>query len=413
MIPWRRLIVYGGMLIWLLVACGRGTPTAQPQAWSSATPTWPPPTHTLPPSLPPLTMTLPPAEPSPTATPPVHVITLEAPLPNASLTGSVEVRGWINVTPFENTLRLRIYDQRGSVVVEAPVMVLGSAGQPGTFTAVAAVGGTPGPAWLEVAELSARDGSVLASALIDVLLAGFPGGGVIEVPAPGARVTLPLHILARVGEPGAQVMVHLTWQDGTRLSRAFSLLRGEDGRGLLITNLDWNTESMPPQPGTQTARLEIQDAAGQTLAQQLFTLVAAADPDTQGVKIYWLLGEQLQPVEVRVPRTPRIGTAALEALLWGPPPGNLAGFTTAIPTPEEVLAYPGRMPDWGPRVTLRNLTIVDGIATADFSREITAQAGGATRVLLIREQITQTLLQFSTVKEVVITVEGQRDVLEP
>src|SRR6185503_19527001 len=108
------------------------------------------------------------------------------------------------------------------------------------------------------------------------------------------------------------------------------------------------------------------------------------------------------------------GTAALNELLWGPAPPNLAGFTTAIPSPEQVLGYPGREPGWGPRVTLRSLTIVDGVATADFSREMKAYGGGSVRVMLIRQQISRTLLQFPTVREVRIAIEGQTEaVLEP
>jgi len=79
-----------------------------------------------------------------------------------------------------------------------------------------------------------------------------------------------------------------------------------------------------------------------------------------------------------------------------------------------VLSYPGRGPDWGPRVTLRKLTIQDGVATADFSREIEAYGGGSLRVSLLRQQIVQTLKQFPTVKQVVIAVEGETEtVLQP
>jgi len=116
----------------------------------------------------------------------------------------------------------------------------------------------------------------------------------------------------------------------------------------------------------------------------------------------------------RVLKTPRIGTTALDELLWGPPPGNLAGFSTALPTPEQVLSFAGRGADWGPRVTLRGLTIVNGVATANFSKEMAAYGGGSLRVRLIREQITRTLQQFATVREVRIAVEGQTEgVLEP
>ena len=54
------------------------------------------------------------------------------------------------------------------------------------------------------------------------------------------------------------------------------------------------------------------------------------------------------------------------------------------------------------------------MATADFTKEMNAYAGGSLRVKLLREQITQTLMQFPTVKQVVIAVEGQtEDVLQP
>jgi spore germination protein GerM len=65
-------------------------------------------------------------------------------------------------------------------------------------------------------------------------------------------------------------------------------------------------------------------------------------------------------------------------------------------------------------VTLRSLTITNGVATADFSRELQAYGGGSLRVMLIRQQISRTLLQFPTVRLVRIAVEGQEEgVLEP
>jgi hypothetical protein len=238
--------------------------------------------------------------------------------------------------------------------------------------------------------------------------------GPIEIPAAGARVTLPLHILAHLGQPGGQLIARLRWQDGTELMRIFPVLRGADGQGLLIGTLNWMNEGPPPQPVTQPATLEILSGAGQLQARQSLTMLSASDPDTQLVTLYWVLGEDIVPVQQRVPRTPRIGTAALTELLWGPGPPNLAGFSTAIPTPEQVLSYPGRAPDWGSRITLRSLTIVGGVATADFSKELNAYGGGSLRVMLIRQQIRQTLLQFPTVREVRIAIEGQTEgVLEP
>lgn len=127
-------------------------------------------------------------------------------------------------------------------------------------------------------------------------------------------------------------------------------------------------------------------------------------PDEVEIVLYWAVGEAVQPEYRRIQRTPAIGTAVLELLLAGP---QGPGLSTAIPTPEEVQSYPGRQPDWGDRVRLLGLTIEDGIATANFSQEMQAYGGGSARVQLIREQITRTLLQFPTVQEVRIAVEGE------
>ena len=135
------------------------------------------------------------------------------------------------------------------------------------------------------------------------------------------------------------------------------------------------------------------------------------------IQVYWTVSgspDLVQPQQRRILQTTMPGTAALQELLWGPPATSQVGFGTALPTPANVLRYPGRSADWGPRVTLRGLTIVNGVATADFSRELRAYGGGSTRVKLIYDQISRTLLQFPTVRQVRIAIEGQTDgVLEP
>ena len=142
-------------------------------------------------------------------------------------------------------------------------------------------------------------------------------------------------------------------------------------------------------------------------------LLGPGDPDTRVINLYWLFGEEVRPQPQRVVATERIGAAALEALLWGLPRAQMS-FATAIPTPKNVLTYPGREADWGARVTMRSLSIENGIATADFSQELRAYGGGSARVRAIREQITRTLTQFPSVREVRIAIEGQTEgVLEP
>jgi hypothetical protein len=237
---------------------------------------------------------------------------------------------------------------------------------------------------------------------------------VFVVPATGGRLTLPVHLQAKLGQPDERVDVTLRWQDGTQLEQAFTLLRGEDGQGLLIGNLDWvHPGQRPPEPPTQAATIEVRNPAGQLLARRDIVVVSPSDPETIEITLYWVKGETLQPERRRIPRTQRVATAALEELLWGPRPG-MSEYVSAIPTPEQVLNFPGRRPGWGPRVTLRGVRIEDGVATADFSEEMEAYGGGSLRVMLISQQIRQTLLQFPTVREVHIAIEGRTDeVLQP
>jgi hypothetical protein len=241
-----------------------------------------------------------------------------------------------------------------------------------------------------------------------------PTSGTIEVPTELAEVTLPLHIQARAGQPGQPVTVSLRWEDGTELSNTYVLLEHPDGGGLLVDSLDWQTETQPPQPKTQPATLTLATESGEVLAQRALVVLSADDPDVRRIDLYWTLGEELDSEQRSVVATDDPEAVALRELLWGPPPGNLAGFGTALPTPDEVLAYPGRGADWGVRVTLLGLTVEDGVATANFSPEMRAYGGGSARVQTIREQITRTLMQFDGIDEVQIAVAGETEgVLEP
>lgn len=237
-----------------------------------------------------------------------------------------------------------------------------------------------------------------------------PIGAPLSLPAPGAVSTLPVHAEARLGQAGATVSLELAFESGGLLRTPVTLLAAPDGAGLLLASV-WPAPAMP-RFGGQRAILQVRDQQGQLLAARLISLLGTDDPLARPVELYWLAGEQLQREQRSIPRTPQIGAATLDQLLWGPPPDT--GLSTAIPTPAEVLSYPGREPDWGARVRLRSLVIRDGVATADFSRELRAYGGGSARVGAIRQQITRTLLQFPSVREVRIAIEGQTEgVLEP
>jgi hypothetical protein len=235
----------------------------------------------------------------------------------------------------------------------------------------------------------------------------------IDFPLDGAQVTFPIHVQARVGRLNNEVVLKIKWQDGQEYSERYPVLFDKEGNGLLVDSLDWTGESAPPDWQSQPATLQVLTPSGTVLASRKVNYLSASDPGTMEVRVYWLLEEGPRDLTQRIVRTRQVGAASLSELLWGIGPRNFAGFTTAIPTPEEVLNYAGRQLDWGPRVRLRKLIIVDGVATADFSKEMAAYGGGSARVQAIQEQITLTLKQFPSVKEVRILVDGKPDALQP
>ncbi len=105
------------------------------------------------------------------------------------------------------------------------------------------------------------------------------------------------------------------------------------------------------------------------------------------------------PVERIAPKTQAVARAALLELLKGATEQEkAAGFFTSI----------------NPDVKIEKLTIEDGVARVEFDEQLEFQVGGSCRVSAIRAQITQTLKQFPTVKEVIISINGRtEDILQP
>jgi len=104
-------------------------------------------------------------------------------------------------------------------------------------------------------------------------------------------------------------------------------------------------------------------------------------------------------VEREIPKTVAVARAALGELLSGPTENEKAdGYITNI----------------NPRVKIQSLTIENGIARVDFDEQLEFQVGGSCRVAAISSQIRETLKQFPTVKEVIISIDGRReDILQP
>ncbi len=99
----------------------------------------------------------------------------------------------------------------------------------------------------------------------------------------------------------------------------------------------------------------------------------------------------LVPVAREIPEQPTVGTAAVEGVLAGPLPGEVAaGISSGVPAGSHLLG----------------LSIADGVATVDLSREF--ESGGGSASIFIRlGQVVYTLTQFPTVQSVRFLIEGQ------
>ncbi len=103
--------------------------------------------------------------------PPPAAIRITSPGAGATVTSPVRVSGWGRAS-FEQTLVVKVFDAAGRVVGQAPVIVQSDIGQPGPFTVAVPftipIGTQTGR--IEVQDLSAADGHVIASASQSVRL---------------------------------------------------------------------------------------------------------------------------------------------------------------------------------------------------------------------------------------------------
>lgn len=104
-------------------------------------------------------------------------------------------------------------------------------------------------------------------------------------------------------------------------------------------------------------------------------------------------------VEREVNKTPAIARAALNELLIGVTNDEkVAGFTSSL----------------NPGILIQSLNIKNGIAYVDFNEQLETGVGGSCRVSAIRAQITETLKQFSSIENVVISINSRsEDILQP
>jgi hypothetical protein len=121
-----------------------------------------------------------------------QIIEIEVPSAGQEVGSPFDLRGSVRMTPFEGTLVARLLDGDGNLVAEHPFIVDGEMGEPASYaTSMEFHAMAPGPATLEIVEISAQDGSVIARAEVDLELVSMAEVVVVATVAsvfPSARV---------------------------------------------------------------------------------------------------------------------------------------------------------------------------------------------------------------------------------
>jgi hypothetical protein len=141
----------------------------------------------------------------------------------------------------------------------------------------------------------------------------------------------------------------------------------------------------------------VQDTTGTTNEVETPTTTeeqTTTEPSSEGTVTYqvWFSDAEGLFVSYRTQeRTPRVGTAALEALLEGPDSFETDyGLRTAVPDGTQLL----------------DLKIADGIARVDLTSEFESGGGSASMQRRLA-QVVYTITQFPTVKGVVFSLDGE------
>ena len=138
-------------------------------------------------------------------------------------------------------------------------------------------------------------------------------------------------------------------------------------------------------------KVPVQIDSTKTSTIKAFFSSSKLDPHVSCTKVF--------PVERSVLKTKETAFIALIELLKG------------VTTSEKSSGYSTNIPE---KVRINSVNVRGGIAYVDFDETLQYQIGGSCRVSAIRAQITETLKQFSSVKSVVISINGRtEDILQP
>ena len=235
----------------------------------------------------------------------------------------------------------------------------------------------------------------------------------IEVfyPKSGESILSPLKITGKVngggwiGFEGQVGIVKLFDNSGKELALGILTAQGE----WMQKEINFETTLWFDYSGEGSGQLIFynENPSGEAQKNKTFTLpvkLTTSSAATSNFKVYFSNSDigldcaKVLPFERRVLKTEAVARAALEELLKGP---------------SDLEKYAGLITSINSGVKINSLTIENGVARVDFSEELEQGVAGSCKVQAIRAQITETLQQFSTVKSVVISVNGRDDILQP
>jgi hypothetical protein len=239
-------------------------------------------------------------------------------------------------------------------------------------------------------------------------------GIVITSPEPGEEISSPLKITGYVngdGWSGFEGQVGLvTLLDNENKELASAVLTATTEWTSLPTYFETNLEFFSGKDQQATLFFQNENPSGLPEKNKEFRLainIKKFEGETMEVKAYFN-NSQMDPefscnkvfsVDRVVPKTQAAARAALEELLKGPTDQEKSQeFFSSI----------------NQGVKIQSLTIENGVARVDFDEQLEYQVGGSCMVAAIRAEITQTLEQFSSVKNVIISINGRtEDILQP
>jgi hypothetical protein len=208
-------------------------------------------------------------------------------------------------------------------------------------------------------------------------------------------------------KPISEISINITAQDDTHAKGGVNFSPGGMGNGGLFLAVKENGQWKLIYDGNGSVNCPKIREYGFT--QDLLEGVCDPLPTEMMVRVYFNNPEidpnwdfecsNVLAVKREIPQTKGIAMATIKELLKGPTNSEKnSGYVSNINSGVEV----------------QSLTIQNGVARIDFNEQLQYQVGGSCKTSAIIAQIKQTLKQFSTVSDVVISINGETEaILQP